>query len=97
MSRDELISVIDEMMFDRYGINAPKAPSTPPPVALHAIGAPRAGGALSVVAKPKARTFGISEQEYRGLYERLNRVAAAARGAQRFRGAEVLLFIYLAS
>ena len=50
-----------------------------------------------MVAKPKARTFSISEQEYRGLYERCNRVAAAARGAQRFRGAEVLLFIYLAS
>ena len=48
-------------------------------------------------ARAKARVYSVSEQEYRSLYDRMNRVAAAARGAQRFRGAEVLLFIYLVS
>ena len=96
LSRDDLVAVIDEMMFERYGINKPMQPTAiGAPTQQRAIGA--RSGALSVIPKPKARTFTVTEQEYRGLYERLNRVAAAARGAQRFRGAEVLLFIYLAS
>ena len=95
MNQDELRVIIDEMMAERMGLQGPG----PRGGLGSGSAAPSQGHMVPVYRgpRPKARVFSVSEQEYRSLYDRMNRVAAAARGAQRFRGAEVLLFIYLVS
>ena len=97
MNQDELRTIVDEMMMERLGLHAGPNPRSAVPSTASSSAAPSHTLPLVRQARAKPRVFNISEQEYRSLYERMNRVAAAARGAQRFRGAEVLLFIYLVS